>query len=203
MMNMRLFMGFLASIMLSSAANAAPAIGQPAPDFKATDVITGKEVSLANLKGKTVVLEWNNFHCPFVRKFYSVGAMQELQAKSVSNGVVWISVNSSAKGKEGYIENAAAAKSDIADNHSHATHYILDHDGKIGHAYGAKSTPHMFVIDKDGKLAYMGAIDDKPTADSSDIASATNYVTLALKALHDGTPIKTTVTQPYGCFVKY
>ena len=201
----RIALTLLASLFLSSAAFALPAIGQPAPDFKGTDVITGKPVALSDLKGKIVVLEWNNFKCPFVRKFYSVGQMQQLQKSSREkiDGLVWVTINSSAEGKEGYLENAKIAKATLTENKSNATHYLLDHDGKIGHAYGAKTTPHMFVIDAEGKVAYMGAIDDKPTADTADFASATNYVTLALKGLKNGTPIKTTSTRPYGCFVKY
>ena len=191
------------ALFVSSAVMAAPVIGEAAPDFTGTDVISGKTLTLSDLKGKTVVLEWNNFNCPFVKKFYSVGAMQELQTRTVKDGVVWVSINSSAKDKEGYLPDAKAAKALLAEHKSHATYYLLDHDGKIGHAYEAKSTPHMFVIDQDGKLAYMGAIDNKPTADSADIASATNYVTEALKSLKAGKPVKVKQTRPYGCFVKY
>ncbi len=194
---------FVASLLVSGAAYAAPIIGEAAPDFSATDAITGKVVKLADFKGKTVVLEWNNFHCPFVKKFYSVGAMQELQARTVKDGVVWVSINSSAKGKEGHLADAKEAKAAIAESKSAANHYLLDANGKIGHAYEAKTTPHMFVIDKEGKLVYMGAIDNKPSADSADIASATNYVTQALKSLKAGKPVKVTNSKPYGCFVKY
>lgn len=189
--------------LLATAALAAPEIGKPAPDFTATDSITGKPLRLSDLKGKTVVLEWNNFGCPFVKKFYSVGAMQGVQAKAKADGVVWVSVNSSATGKEGHLADAKAVKQALADNRSNAAHYVLDHNGAIGHAYEAKTTPHMFVIDKGGNLAYKGAIDDKPTADSADIASATNYVTAALNALAKGKPVKTAETKAYGCFVKY
>jgi AhpC/TSA family len=193
----------LASLLISSAALAAPEIGKPAPDFKAMDAITGKSVALAELKGKTVVLEWNNFHCPFIKKFYSVGAMQEFQTSAIKDGVVWMSINSGAKGKEGFLKNAKEAKKEIAANKSNASHYLLDPSGVIGHAYEAKSTPHMYVIDKEGTLVYMGAIDDKPSADSADIASATNYVSQALKALSKGKKVKTAMTKSYGCFVKY
>ena len=193
----------VATLFFAGAAFAAPVIGKPAPEFKAVDVLSGKPVALGDLKGKTVVLEWNNFKCPFVKKFYSVGAMQKLQAKAVDDGVVWVSINSSAKDKEGHLANAKEAKAVIAENKSNASHYLLDADGTIGHAYEAKTTPHMFVIDKEGTLVYMGAIDDKPSADSADIASATNYVSEALTALKKGKAVKTASTQSYGCFVKY
>lgn len=195
-------LALLMTAFLATTAAAEPVIGKPAPDFKAVDVLSGKPVALADLKGKTVVLEWNNFKCPFVRKFYSVGAMQKLQANTVKDGVVWVSINSSAKGKEGYLDSAHA-KEVVAENKSAASYYLLDADGKIGHAYEAKTTPHMFVIDTTGTLVYMGAIDNKPSADSADIASATNYVAEALTALRKGKEVKTTSTQSYGCFVKY
>lgn len=191
-----------ATLFIASAALAAN-VGKPAPAFKAVDVITGKEISNESLKGKTVVLEWNNFGCPFVKKFYSAGSMQAQQAAAVNDGVVWVSINSSAAGKEGNFKDASAAKAAIAEKKLKSSHYLLDADGTIGKAYGAKTTPHMFVIDKAGTLAYQGAIDDKSTADSADIASAKNYVTMALASLKAGTAIETATTQPYGCFVKY
>lgn len=200
---LRFFTLLACGLLFTATAHAAPVIGKPAPDFTATDALTGKPVHLAELKGKTVVLEWNNFHCPFVRKFYSVGAMQELQARSVKDGVVWISINSSAVGKEGYLADANAAKEAVASHNSNASHYLLDADGKIGHLYEAKTTPHMFVINREGTLAYMGAIDNQPSADPADIASARNYASMALKALAANKEIKTTVSKPYGCFVKY
>jgi peroxiredoxin len=178
-------------------------VGKPAPDFKATDVITGKEVTLASLKGKPAVLEWNNFDCPFVKKFYSVGAMQALQAKVKKGGVTWVTVNSSAEGKEGYLADAATAKTALAERKAVPSHYLLDHDGSIGKAYGAKTTPHMFVIDKEGTLAYAGAIDDKKTTDSADIANAKNYVTAALADIKAGKPVAESATRAYGCSVKY
>jgi peroxiredoxin len=193
----------LATVFFATAAAATPVIGKAAPDFNGTDVISGKPVKLSELKGKTVVVEWNNFKCPFVKKFYSVGAMQKLQANAVKDGVVWISINSSAKGKEGNLATAKVAKETLEANHSAASHYLLDAEGTIGQAYEAKTTPHMFVIDKEGTLVYMGAIDDKPSADSADIASATNYVSEALTALKKGKAVKTASTQSYGCFVKY
>ncbi len=200
---LRAFTIFVASTLVASAAFAAATVGEMAPAFKATDAITGKTISNSELMGKTVVMEWNNFGCPFVKKFYSVGAMQELQANATKEGVVWVTVNSSAAGKEGHLKDAAEAKAAIAENKLKSSHYLLDHDGSIGKAFGAKTTPHMFVINKEGKIAYQGAIDNKSSADSADIASATNYVTAALASLKAGTAIKTSVTQPYGCSVKY
>ena len=192
----------LATTWLATSAMAAM-VGEPAPHFEAVDVLSGKPVNNASVKGKTVVLEWNNFECPFVHKFYDSGTMQQLQANAVKEGVVWVSVNSSAKGKEGYLPDATAAKAEVRTHHSHASHYLLDHDGTIGHAFGAKSTPTMFVIAKDGTLAYQGAIDSIPSPDPADIAKATNYVSAALSALSAGTPIATPTTHAYGCFVKY
>ncbi|MFZ4540643.1 MAG: thioredoxin family protein [Rickettsiales bacterium] len=191
-----------AATMLSTAALAAN-VGESAPAFKGLDAISGKTISNADVKGKTVVMEWNNFGCPFVQKYYNSEAMQKLQAAAVKDGVVWVSVNSSAPGKEGHLKDAAEAKASVKEHHSNASHYLLDHDGAIGHAFGAKATPHMFVIDKDGKLVYQGAIDSVPSPDAKDIAGATNYVSEALAAMKAGKPIATASTRPYGCSVKY
>ena len=199
----RTVLAFIATAMFTTAAFALPESGQPAPSFTGLDVLTEKNISLADFKGKVVVLEWNNFSCPFVHKFYDSGAMQKLQDKAVKDGVVWITINSSAAGKEGYLATPKLAKAEAEAHNSNASYYLLDADGSIGHAYAAKTTPHMFVIDKKGNVAYMGAMDDKPTADIADIATATNYVSMALKALSAGTPIVTTSTRSYGCFVKY
>jgi peroxiredoxin len=191
-----------ATTMLATAAFAAD-VGKPAPAFSATDVITGKTVSNETLKGKIAVLEWNNFGCPFVKKFYSAGAMQKFQAAATKDGVVWVTVNSSAAGKEGHLKDATEAKAAIAEQKNAASHYLLDHNGAIGKAFGAKTTPHMFVIDKDGKLAYQGAIDSDSSPDASAIAGATNHVTAALAELKAGKAVTTASTQPYGCSVKY
>lgn len=189
--------------LLSFPAIAAPTVGQPAPAFAGTDVLSGKEITLESLKGKTVVIEWNNFGCPFVKKFYGSGNMQGLQSTARKDGIVWVTVNSSAKGKEGHFATAEEAKAAVAENKVQSSAYILDHDGVIGHAYGAASTPHMFVINKAGTLAYAGAIDDKPSVDPADIAAAKNYVTAALDDLRAGRAVTTPSTQAYGCFVKY
>jgi len=192
-----------ATVFLATAALAAPMIGKPAPDFTVTDALSGKAVRLADLKGKIVVLESTNPGCPFVKKHYSVGAMQTLQKNATNDGVVWISFNASAEGKEGYLPTAKDAQASVAEHKAKPTYYVLDPKGTLGHLYEAKVTPHMYVIDNAGTLVYMGAIDDKPTADSADIASATNYVAQALAALKAGTPIKVSQSKPYGCFVKY
>ncbi len=198
------FSTFLAAALFTATATAfAAAPGEPAPAFSAVDVITGKTVSNESLKGNITVLEWNNFNCPFVHKFYDSGTMQKLQAEAVKGGVVWVSVNSSAEGKEGYLKDAATAKKEIAAHKNHATHYLLDHDGKIGHAFGAKSTPTMVVLDAAGNIAYEGAIDSIPSPHIEDIAQATNYVTEAITSLKAGEPVKVPSTRAYGCFVKY
>lgn len=191
----------IASLALGANAYAAPATGQAAPDFTATD-IAGKEVKLSALAGKTVVLEWNNPGCPFVKKFYGSGTMQKLQGEMKAKGATWITINSGAEGKQGHM-NADEAKKYIADQKAQPDHYILDSEGKIGNLYEAKTTPHMFVIDAKGTLAYMGAIDDKPTPNPDDIAGAKNYVRAAVEALASGKPVEMASTQSYGCGVKY
>jgi len=191
----------LATLFIANAAYADATIGKAAPDFGAPTA-SGKTVSLSDYRGKLVVLEWNNPGCPFVKKFYEVGAMQELQAAYTKKGVVWLSINSSAKGNEGFVD-ADSAKALIADKKAVPTEYLFDDSGVIGHKYGAKTTPHMFVIDTKGVLVYAGAIDDKASTDSDDIKGAKNYVTAALDALLAGKKIETTSTQAYGCNVKY
>jgi peroxiredoxin len=176
-------------------------VGKPAPAFEVKD-IDGKAQSIAQYKGKIVVLEWNNPECPFVKKHYGSGNMQKLQEYALSKGVVWLSVDSSASGKEGYMDEAAA-KAKITEVGAHDTAYILDHEGELGKLYGAKATPHMFVVDDKGNLAYEGAIDDKPTPDPEDIKRADNYVKDAIDALQAGKPVAVAQTRAYGCFVKY
>ena len=202
---MRRFALALSVLLLSTHAMAADlaTIGQPAPDFTATNTLSGKEVKLSALRGQPVVLELNNFDCPFVKAHYKNGDMQALQKRTVESGVVWLSINSSAAGKEGYLADAAAAKTAASEHQSNASAYLLDHDGTIGRAYGASPTPHMFVIDKNGTLVYSGAINDKASANADDIKNANNYVTAALAALKDGKPVEPAHTRPYGCGVKY
>jgi hypothetical protein len=176
-------------------------IGTPAPDFLAKD-IAGKKQSLSQYKGKIVVLEWNNPGCPFVHKFYDGGTMQALQADLTGKGVVWLTFNSAGEGKEGFM-NAVEAGNYVDAQKSHATTYILDPLGRLGHQYGATATPHMFVIDKKGNFAYAGALDDRPTPDPKDIPAATNYVTAAVDALLAGKKPEVTSSKAYGCSVKY
>lgn len=196
----------LMSLLLSLApftGQAAVKNGQPAPDFTLTDALTGKPFSLAAQKGKIVVLEWVNYGCPFVKKFYQQGDMQRLQKHAKDEGVIWVSINSGAKGKQGHFTSDAAAKDAFIAHKGEASYYLRDESGDIGRRYGAKATPHMFVINDTGILVYQGAIDNTPSVKSSDIAGAENYVTAALTALKSGTPIKTPRTKAYGCVVKY
>jgi peroxiredoxin len=176
-------------------------IGKAAPAFTVTDT-KGKKHSLKDFAGKIVVLEWLNFECPFVKKHYDAGNMQKLQAEATKDGVVWLSVVSSAKGKQGYYEpKEMEARRDKAS--AKQTAILMDTDGKIGRAYGAKNTPHMFVIDAKGVLAYRGAIDSIDTAESEDIPKAKNYVVAAIADLKAGRKVATADTKPYGCGVKY
>lgn len=190
-------------IAILFSANAAQAIeaGVAAPDFKVND-INGKAQSVSQYKGKIVVLEWTNPECPFVHKFYEPGKMQELQKNAKADDVIWLTVNSSAPEKQGNLTDASA-KELVAAQKIESAAYILDHSGAIGKSYQAASTPTIVVIDKEGKVAYFGAIDDKPTAKSEDIASAKSYVTEAIDALKAGKPVATSSTKAYGCGVKY
>ena len=186
---------------LAAPAAAQPINGLPAPAFTATDA-NGKTVSLADFKGKTVVLEWTNSGCPFVRAHYDSGTMQARQREARGLGVVWLSINSGAPGKQGHV-TGAGARAEIAANTAAPSHYLLDADGKIGRLYAAKTTPHMFVIRPDGIIAYQGAIDDKPTAVEADAKAATPWALNAAKAVLAGKAPTPAVTRPYGCSVKY
>lgn len=176
-------------------------VGEAAPQFARKDT-KGEDVSLAALKGKAVVLEWTNAECPFVKKHYGGGNMQKTQAYAAEKGAVWISVISSAEGKQGYVSDEEAGALTMERNAKPA-HILRDPKGELGHLYGAKTTPHLFVIDAEGKVAYQGAIDSESTADPADIEGATNYVTAALDALAAGKQPKVSESQPYGCAVKY
>ena len=196
------------SILLTAIAGAfalvtatAAEVGQSAPAFQAKD-LSGNAVSLSELKGKVVVLEWVNFGCPFVKKHYGSGNMQKLQADATAKGVVWITVNSAAKGKEGFLETpemTALAK----EKGNKATHFVMDTDGIIGKAYGAKTTPHMFIINKEGTLVYNGAIDSKPTTEAADVKTADPLFANALDAVLAGKEVENSKNAPYGCGVKY
>jgi peroxiredoxin len=176
-------------------------VDAPAPAFALTDQ-NGTLRSLSDFKGKVVVLEWLNFGCPFVRKHYDSGNMQKLQKEYTAKGVVWLSVISSAPGKQGYFE-ADELRKRLATEKAVPTASLIDADGTVGKAYGAKTTPHMFVIDTDGVLVYSGAIDDIPSTDVEDVARAKNHVSASLDALMAGNEVPVKSTKPYGCGVKY
>ncbi len=194
-------MAMIAVPVMANSPPPLPIIGNLAPAIVAKDT-NGKDFDVSAYKGKIVVLEWTNNGCPFVKKHYGSKNMQTIQKDLTSKGVVWVSVISSAPGKEGHVDADGAHKI-AADAGAVPTHIILDPDGKIGQAYGAKTTPHMFVIAADGTVAYMGAIDDNASADPATVTGAKNYVRAAVDSLMAGTPIETAQTQPYGCSVKY
>jgi peroxiredoxin len=180
---------------------AAPRPGFPAPGFSLPDA-AGKTHSLASYLGKWVVLEWVNYDCPFVKKHYGSGNMQKTQKMARGKGVVWLSVNSSAPGKQGHFAGTELTRR-IVDSKADVDGYLLDPDGVVGKLYKAKTTPHMFVIDPQGKVVYAGAIDDKPSADKADIAGAKNLVQAALESGMAGKPVAAASTAPYGCGIKY
>lgn len=179
----------------------AAVIDKPAPEFTLTSV-EGKKHSLSEFKGKTVVLEWVNYDCPFVKKFYGSDNMQKWQQAYTKKGVVWLSICSSAEGKEGHFP-IEVAKERIKTSKAAPTAYLMDSDGSVGRLYGAKTTPHMFVINAEGTLVYAGAIDSKRSTDAADIAGATNYVAAALDAALAGKAVELKTSAPYGCSVKY
>lgn len=174
--------------------------GQMAPAFTLANA-EGQQVSLADFRGKTVVLEWTNEGCPYVKKHYS-GAMQKLQKDAVADGVVWLTIISSAPGEQGFVEGEGAKGWKQRFN-AGFTHLLLDPSGATGRAYGAKTTPDMRVIDGEGRIIYAGGIDDKPTNKVEDLAGAKNYVRAALDEHAAGRPVTTAFAQPYGCSIKY
>lgn len=190
----------LATALFSAAAHGAPTVGQPAPGFSATNS-DGKTTKLADLKGKYVVLEWTNDGCPFVKKHYN-GNMQTLQKEATDKGAVWLSVISSAPGKQGHVDGKAA-NALTASRKAHPSQVLLDPSGELGQLYDAKTTPHMFIINPEGKLIYAGGIDSIASADEEDIAKAKPYVRVALTEAMAGKPVTEAVTKPYGCSVKY
>ena len=185
----------------SLAAHAGVSVGQPAPDFTGVDS-NGNQHALSQYKGKTVVLEWTNHDCPYVKKHYNSGNMQTLQKQATADGVVWLSIISSRPGKQGHVSGGKA--NDLTRSRNAApTAVILDETSAIGRLYGAKTTPHMYIVDKTGQLVYMGGIDSIPSSDEADIAGAKNYVRAALDAMTAGKTIEDSITRPYGCSVKY
>jgi peroxiredoxin len=178
-----------------------PAVGTTAPDFSLTDS-KGKTQSVSQYKGKYVVLEWFNPECPFVKKHYGSGNMQKLQEEFTAKGVVWLSIDSSAPGLEGNL-TAEQANAKMTEWKTKQTALVLDPDGKAGRSYGAKNTPHMFVINPEGKIVYEGAIDSKASPNPADIPNSTNYVKVALEESLAGKTVTNANTKPYGCSVKY
>lgn len=179
----------------------APVPGAPAPAFTLT-ATDGTTHSLADFAGRTVVLEWLNYDCPFVGKHYGGGAMQALQTEAAADSVVWLSIVSSAPGEQGHFP-PAEMDARTAEEGGRQMAVLMDPDGAVGRRYGALTTPHMFVIDADGRVVYNGAIDDRPSSDAASLDGARNYVREALAAVAAGRTPETTRTQPYGCNVKY
>ena len=194
-----MLLSLLAAISLTT--HAAVNVGQAAPDFTGVDS-NGKQHSLSQYKGKTVVLEWTNHDCPYVKKHYNSGNMQALQKDATANGVVWLSIISSRPGKQGHVSGKQANELTASRNAS-PTAVILDESSEIGLLYGAKTTPHMYIVDKSGQLVYMGGIDNMPSKDEDDISKSKNYVRTALDEMAAGHAIKESITRPYGCSVKY
>jgi len=176
-------------------------LNETAPEFTLQDN-AGKSYSLSDFKGKYVILEWVNFGCPFVRKHYDSGNMQKLQKTYTEKGVIWLSICSSADGKQGYFEGEELDEK-IAEEGVNATAYLIDEEGTVGKMYGAKTTPHMYIINPEGKLVYVGGIDDRASTKVADIEGATNYVSAALDEAMGGKPITVQTSKPYGCSVKY
>jgi peroxiredoxin len=197
-MKSALVLAIAAALPVAAIANA-PA-GQPAPSFSVTD-LSGKPVKLEDFRGKTVVLEWHNFGCPFVQKHYRSGNMQSLQ-KKYANDVVWLAVNSTNRSASDYTEPAKLS-TQLKDFGAAPANYLMDEPGAMGKAYGAKTTPHMYIIDPSGKVVYNGAIDDKRSTNPEDVKTSKNYVAAALDELKAGKPVTITSTAPYGCTVKY
>jgi AhpC/TSA family len=192
---------FAALAMIAAPVAAAPVVGRPAPNFKLADA-NGKVVALSDYRGRTVVLEWNNPGCPFVKKHYGSGNMQRTQAAAAKAGVVWLTINSGAPGKQGHM-SGAEARAFLATAGARPAAYLLDPRGVVGKAYDAKTTPHMYVVNKAGTLVYAGGIDDKPTANPADIGGARNHVLAALSELGAGKAVSVATSRPYGCSVKY
>jgi len=193
--------GALALSVIALGTSADAVIGSSAPAFSLQDS-TGRTQSLSQYAGKWVVLEWVNYECPFVGKHYSSGNMQSLQKEYTGKGVVWLSVNSSAPGKQGnYSPDVIQARS--TKQGAAFSAYLLDPTGAMGRAYGAKTTPHMYVISPQGKVVYAGGIDDRASTDVADIAGSRNFVRAALDEAMAGRPVTTTTSAPYGCSVKY
>ena len=190
-----------AALFATGAAHAAATVGQPAPDFTLTDA-TGKPVRLSDFKGKHVVLEWTNPGCPFVRKHYDSGNMPATQKDATGKNVVWLSINSTEKASSDYLEPARLSAW-LAERKAVPTAVLMDEEGTVGKSYGARTTPHMYIVNPRGVLVYAGGIDSIPSARPADIEKATNYVKTGLAQVLAGQPITEAATRPYGCSIKY
>jgi peroxiredoxin len=197
----RLMLGLAAALAVVSAPALAATVGQPAPEFSAPD-LAGKAVKLSDFRGKFVVLEWTNPECPYVRRHYDSGNMPSLQKEFAAKGVVWLAVNSSSP-ESGEFTPPDGMTKWVAAKGAAPTAVLIDKDGKVGRLYGARTTPHMYVIDPQGKLVYAGAIDDKRWANVEETKSAKNHVRAALGEAMAGKPVAVSATTPYGCSVKY
>jgi len=195
------FVGVMGLLLVAFQAQAATKVGTPAPDFELVDT-NGNSHKLSDFAGKVVVLEWTNHDCPFVRKHYDSENMQTLQKDYTAKDVVWLSIVSSAEGKQGYV-TPEEGNTVLKEEKAQPTAKLLDPTGTVGQLYGAKTTPHMYVVDKDMNLAYMGAIDSIPSAYMKDVSKADNYVVAALDSVLAGEPVAKPSTRPYGCSVKY
>ena len=189
------------SFVAAAVANATATVGQPAPAFTLKDT-NGKAVNLADYKGKTVVLEWHNPECPFVKKHYDSANMQSLQSKYTRDGVVWLAISSTEPAHQDY-KKPAVVNALLKSSNASPTAYLMDESGATGKAYAARTTPHMYIVNAQGTLVYAGGIDDKRSANIADIKTAKNYVAAALDELKAGKNVSTPATSPYGCSVKY
>lgn len=196
------FVAALMALPLWATQAQAAQVGEPAPAFELKDT-SGKTVKLADFKGKHVVLEWTNPGCPFVVKHYGAQNMQALQKDAAAKNVVWLTVNSTAKGASDYLAPAALQTKLVKDWGAAPTAVLMDESGTVGRAYAAKTTPHMYVVDPAGKLIYAGGIDDKRTANPADVPGAKNFVKAALADALAGKPVSTPTSTPYGCSIKY
>lgn len=194
-------LAILCTLAFAALSEAAPKVGQPAPDFTSTDS-QGVTHTLGAYRGKIVVLEWTNHQCPFVGKHYGTGNMQALQKYATETNMVWLTVISSAPGEQGHV-SSAEANALTAKRQAAPTAVLLDTAGGVGRLYDARTTPHMYIIDAQGTLVYMGGIDDKPSTQPTDVQTAKNYVRVALGEVLSAKPVSTPVTRPYGCTVKY
>ena len=188
-------------LLLPLTAQAVPSVGQPAPDFTLQDV-AGKPVKLSDFRGRYVVLEWTNPHCPFVRKHYDSGNMAATQQDVMGKGAVWLSINSTAKASYEYMEPARLVAWQ-QERKVQPTATLMDEDGVAGKAYGARTTPHMYIVDSQGRLAYAGGIDSIPSANPEDVRKAVNYVRQGIAEASAGKPLSAATTRPYGCSIKY